>query len=46
VNYDLGVSGNYNSDFIIWFGFYSPDSSENPFVFFFKKQKIVTNSGK
>jgi len=24
---------------------FSPDSSENPFVFSFKKQKIVTNSG-
>jgi hypothetical protein len=24
----------------------SPDSSENPFAFFFKKQKIETNSGK
>ncbi len=23
----------------------SPDSSENPFAFFFKKQKIATDSG-
>jgi len=25
---------------------FSPDSSENPFVFSFKKQKIVTYSGR
>jgi hypothetical protein len=25
---------------------YSPDNSENPFPFFFKKEKIATNSRK
>jgi hypothetical protein len=42
LNNNVTIKKNITIAFELYF--FSPDSSENPFLFFFKKEKIETNS--